>query len=108
MASRKPVLREANQLLGPALEATLADLDPPQSDAALVAECRMLAGVLDRMGLAELRAMAGQTVPQYHRALVELEKRAAARRTEPTRRRNQVAEMRAFAITRNRHASGLP
>jgi hypothetical protein len=92
---RNSVLRPADELISPALERTIAAVDPPDSDAALIALLRMLAGTLDRMSPAELRAMAGQTAPQLHRGLVELEARAARRRTPDRRQPSQLDRLRA-------------
>ena len=93
---RRPPLHTANELLSPALEATVAAVGPPESDAALVALARVLAATLDRMTRAERAAMLGQTAPQLLRVLVELEARAARRRTPaPRAQASQLDRLRA-------------
>jgi len=77
--ARKPPLHSADELLLPAVERTIAAVDPPESDDALCAVLRVLAGTLDRMSNAERRAMLGQTIPAFQRALVELEDRRRRR-----------------------------
>jgi hypothetical protein len=82
---RKPALHDADQLLLPALERTLAAVDLPVSDDALVALARAVAGSLDRMTRDQRVTMIGQTSPQLLRVLVELDKRVA-RRAKPVSR----------------------
>ena len=77
--ARKPALHAADDLLMPAVEATITAISPPDSDAALVGLARVLAHAVDRMGNAERAAMLGQTAPQLLRVLVELHKRAEVR-----------------------------
>ncbi len=91
---RRPALHSVDDLAGPGLEQALAALGPPPEDAGLVALARVLAGTLDKMSDAERRAMLGQTVPAYFRCLVELEKRAAARREPAGKAGNPIAVMR--------------
>jgi hypothetical protein len=78
--ARRPELHPADELLSPALARTLKAIDPPESDAALVALARVLAATLDRMSNAERVVMAGQTAPQVLKVLEALEARAAKRR----------------------------
>ena len=59
--ARKPALHDADDLIAPGVEATIAALDPPPSDAGLVSMARVLAHAVDRMGNAERAAMLGQT-----------------------------------------------
>jgi hypothetical protein len=89
---RKTGLRPADELILPALARTIAAVDPPETDAALIALLQLLAGTLDRMSRDELRAMLGQTAPQLHRGLVELETRAAKRRKPAARSRGSALD----------------
>jgi hypothetical protein len=82
---RKPALHDVDELLLPALERTLAAVDLPASDDALVALARAVAGSLDRMTRDQRVTMIGQTSPQLLRVLVELDKRVA-RRAKPVSR----------------------
>lgn len=94
--ARRPALHSADDLLAPAIERTIAAVDPPESDAALVALARIMARTVDRMTDAERAVMLGQTAPQVLRVLVELEQRARCRR-EPAGRpaaANPVRDMR--------------
>lgn len=104
MASRER-LRAADELLSPAVEQTVKALDPPESDAAVVALARILAKTVDRMSDSERAAMIGQTAPQVLRVLKELDdrsrRRAAAAPQQGTS--NPVREMRrAYAARRAR------
>lgn len=75
----KPQLRDAGELLAPALDRTVKALDPPEADAAVVALAYILAKTVDRMSDAERGAMLGQTAPQVLRVLKELDDRARRR-----------------------------
>jgi hypothetical protein len=100
--ARRPPLHDAGELLAPAVERTLAAVDPPESDAALVALARALAGSLDRMSQDERRAMLGQTVPQLLKVLVEIERRATVRRPAEPPRVSQLDLLRAARRRRDR------
>ena len=84
MARRAP-LHDAGEQLLPALERTIAAVDPPADDDALIALARAIAGSLDRMTRDQRVVMIGQTSPQLLRVLVELDKRAS-RRAKPVKR----------------------
>lgn len=84
--ARKPALHDADDLLTSALDRAVAALNPPESDAAVVALAHVLARSIDRMSDAERASMLGQTVPPLLRTLVELERRAEMRRTASPRR----------------------
>lgn len=99
--ARKPALHSADDLIGPGVEQTIAALGPPESDAGLVALARVLANAVDRMSNAERAAMLGQTTPQLLRVLVELEKRAAARRGPAARKTDNPIQ-----AMRRAHAAG--
>lgn len=94
--TRKPALHDADDLIAPGVEATIAALDPPPSDAGLVSMARVLAHAVDRMGNAERAAMLGQTFPGLLRVLQELNKRADARQKTAGKPAdgNPVQEMR--------------
>lgn len=87
--ARKPALHEADDLLEPSVETTIAAIGPLDSDAALVALARILAHAVDRMSNQERAAMLGQTAPQVLRVLVELDKRAQRRRGPAGQGRDQ-------------------
>jgi hypothetical protein len=83
--ARKPALHTADDLLSPALGRTVAALDAPESDQALIALTMVLAASIDRMSNEERARMLGQTAPAYLRCLAELEQRSQ-RRAEPPQR----------------------
>jgi hypothetical protein len=87
-------LHSAEDLLVPALDRTLAALEPPAADDGLVALARVLAAALDRMSNAERRAMLGQTAPMYFKTLLELDARAAKRRKPVKRPPSQLDRLR--------------
>jgi hypothetical protein len=60
---RRPPWHDAGELIAPALERTVAAIDPPEADAALLALARSLAGGAGPDSQAERRAMLGQTAP---------------------------------------------
>lgn len=76
----KPALHSADNLVGPGVEATIAAIEAPASDAGLVSLARVLANAIDRMSNAERAALMGQTSPQLFRVLEALEKRHQARK----------------------------
>jgi hypothetical protein len=93
--AHKPPLHSADDLVGPGVEATIAALDPPDSDAGLVSLARVLAAAIDRMTNTERAVMLGQTSPQLFRTLEALEKRAAVRRGAAAGKAvNPIQEMR--------------
>ncbi|MGO8958704.1 MAG: hypothetical protein ACLQFR_15245 [Streptosporangiaceae bacterium] len=93
--TRKPPLHAADDLLTPALERAIADIDPPATDDALVALARILAHSIDRMSNDERRAMLGQTAPQVLRVLNEVEERAAKRRKPAEGPPSKLQQLRA-------------
>lgn len=104
MGSRQP-LRDAGELLAPAVDRMVEAIDPPESDAAVVALARILAKTVDRMSDAERAVMIGQTAPQVLRVLKELDDRARRRAAASPQQgaSNPVREMRrAYAARRAR------
>jgi hypothetical protein len=92
---RKPALHDADDLLMPALDRAIAAIDPPESDAALVALARVLAHSVDRMSNDERARMIGQTAPSVLKVLVELEARAEKRRMPAERPPGKLEQLRA-------------
>lgn len=79
-----------------AVDETIAAIDPPKSDAAVMALARKMASAIDDMSGEKLALMIGQTAPQLLKVLQELEvrsdkRRAAARSGRP----NKMAGLRA-------------
>lgn len=101
--ARKPALHDADDLLTPALDRAIEAIDPPPTDAALVALARILAHTVDRMTDDERASMLGQTAPQVLRVLVELDKRAQQRRG-PARQDHPENPVRAM---RKAHAASM-
>jgi hypothetical protein len=73
----------AEDLMSPSVEATIAALDPPPQDAALVQAARMAAKGIDRMEPALRSTMFPQHAGILLRALRELDERARKRRNGP-------------------------
>lgn len=93
--ARKPSLHSADDLVGPGVEATIAAIEAPDSDAGLISLARVLANSIDRMSNNERSLMLGQTVPALFRVLEALEKRAVARRGAAAGKAvNPIQEMR--------------
>ena len=79
-----------------AVDATIAAIGPPASDAAVVALARKMAAAIDGMGSEQLAAMIGQTAPQLLRVLQELEVRSAKRQAASrSARPSRVSQLRA-------------
>jgi hypothetical protein len=79
-----------------AVDKTIAAIDPPPADAAVVALARKMANAIDGMQGDQLALMIGQTAPQLLKVLQELETRAKARRSAArSQRPNAVAKLRA-------------
>lgn len=75
---------------------TIAAIDPPKADAAVVALARKMAEAIDGMEGDQLSLMIGQTAPQLLKVLQELEVRAAKRRAaQRSQRPSRVAGIRA-------------
>lgn len=99
----KPRLRDAGQLIGPAVEQMIAALGAPDSDSALVALVRRQAAVIDGMADAVAVSMLPNHTGQLIKALAELEARAAKRRKAPPgppSRLDQLRAVRARSATR--------
>ena len=95
MAGR-PALRDAKAMIAPAVEAMVADLDPPASDGPLLALVRRQAAVIDAMPDAARSRMLPNHSGQLLKALAELEDRARKRgRQDGPQPVNPVQEMRA-------------
>jgi hypothetical protein len=109
MAPRR--LRDAAQLVAPAVEAMASAMDPPGEDEPLLALARTLSATIDGMPEALRPTMLPQCSGQLVRVLTELHKRAAARGRPGARRGpNRIAQLRAAhaqsAAVRRR--GGLP
>src|SRR5258708_12083249 len=76
------VLRDAGELISPALAETVAAIGPPEADAALVRLTAVVASSIDHMAPAVRDVMLGQTAPLLLKLLQELDKRAM-RRQQP-------------------------
>jgi hypothetical protein len=95
MAS-KATLRDARTVIGPAIEAMVADLDAPPGDGPLIALVRRQAAVIDRMSDDQAVSMLPNHSGQLLKVLAELEDRARRRgRRDAPRQVNPVHELRA-------------
>lgn len=94
MAGRRH-LRSADGLMAPALAETVAALDPPESDAALVRLAEVTAEAIDAMPVEVKAAMLGQTGPMLLKLLQELETRHQRRRKPGSDRTSRLAQLRA-------------
>jgi hypothetical protein len=95
MAGR-PALRNASELMVPAVEEMLAAIDAPAEDAALVAAVRICARTIDEMAPAVRAAMLANVLGPMLRTLKELDDRARKRgRQDGPRPANPVRELRA-------------
>lgn len=78
-----------------AVDKTIAAIDPPDADAAVVALARKMAQTIDGMEGEKLALMIGQTAPQLLKLLQELDVRAAKRRAaQRSRQPGAVAKIR--------------
>jgi len=73
-------LRDVDSLMVAALRETVAALDPPDSDKALVRLAEVTAAAIDSMPSGQLGMMLGQTAPILLKALQELEARSQKRK----------------------------
>ncbi len=89
-------VRDADELVAPALRETIAALKPPASDNALVRLAEVVAATIDELEGGQRGMMLGQTAPMLLKVLVELEARAVKRRAaeHPAGRVNKVAQIR--------------
>lgn len=79
-----------------AVDETIAAIDPPRSDAAVMALARKMASAIDGMEGQQLALMIGQTAPQLLKVLQELETRSDKRKSAArSGRPNRVAGLRA-------------
>jgi hypothetical protein len=99
-------LRDAGQQIGPAVEVMVAELDPPPSDAPLLALVRRQARVIDAMPDAVAVSMLPNHTGQLLKALGELEDRARRRRASRPGAPNPVRELRAEWAGRGRGRAG--
>jgi hypothetical protein len=88
-------LRDADQLLGPAVERMVEALGAPDADAALVALVRRQAAVIDGMPDGVAVALLPQHSGQLVKALAELQARAAARGQAADTRPSKLDQLRA-------------
>lgn len=93
MAARG-ILKSAGELVRPAVERMVAAIEPPESDAPLVALVRRQARVIDAMPDAAAISMLPNHTGQLIKSLAELEKRAQARRVPAAAPANPVRQMR--------------
>ena len=73
-------VRSADRTLAAALKVTVAALNAPESDAALIRVAEVLAEVIDAMELGQRLSLLPQHTGQLVKVLAELEARAAKRR----------------------------
>lgn len=84
------------ETIAAAVDRTIAAIDPPAADAAVVALARKMAETIDDMKGEKLALMIGQTAPQLLKLLQELDARAAKRRAaQRSQRPGRVAGIRA-------------
>jgi hypothetical protein len=106
MARNSP-LHNADDIIGPSVERTIAAINAPEFDAGLIALARVLAHAIDRMSPNERATMLGQTAPQLFRVLNELERRAQARRDPAAgQAENPVDQMRRANAARRAKPQG--
>jgi len=86
-------LRDASQMIGPAVEQMLAALDPPAEDSPLVAIARRSAAVIDDMSNAVATGILPNHLGPLTKVLAELDARAR-KRQQPAKTPNPVLEMR--------------
>lgn len=102
-------MRDADELMLPAVRETVAALDPPAADAALVRLAETLARSVDHMPPAVADAMLAQVSGQLLRVLKELDDRARARRV-PARggsaKPGKVAQLRSAHVQATRKRAG--
>jgi len=92
----RPSLRDARTMIAPAVEAMVAELDPPASDGPLLALVRRQAAVIDSMPDAVAVTMLPNHSGQLVKALAELEERARKRgRQDGPKAANPVRDLRA-------------
>ena len=95
MTGRTP-LRDAKEMISPAVEAMVAELDPTPSDGPLLALVRRQAAVIDSMPDAVAVTMLPNHSGQLLKALAELEERARKRdRRQGPQPANPVRNLRA-------------
>lgn len=92
-------LRDAGQMIGPAVDGLGEALDAPVSDAPLLALARRFAATIDAMSNAEAVTMLPNHAGPLIKVLAELETRAQRRRSKGTGRANKVAHLRAAHAT---------
>lgn len=88
-------LRSADSLLAPALATTVAALNPPDADAALVRLAEVIAATIDDMPDAVRVTMLPNHTGQLVKTLAELEARAARRRMPASGAPNRLQQLRA-------------
>lgn len=89
-------LRDAKEMIGPAIEAMVGELDVPASDGPLLALIRRQARVIDHMSDAEAVSMMPNHAGPLLRGLAELEERARKRgRDNGPQPANPVRDLRA-------------
>lgn len=101
-------VRSADRTLAAAVRVTVSAIEPPDSDAALVAVAETIAETVDAMELGERLTMLPQHMGQLVKVLGELEARAAKRRAPVAPERgavpaNPVDELRRAHARRTAH-----
>jgi hypothetical protein len=94
MAQNRSSLRDAAELIRPAVDAMLAGLDPPAADLPLIALVRRQARLIDGMPDAVAVSMLPNHTGQLLKALGELEDRARRRSAVRPAAANPVRVMR--------------
>ena len=95
-------LRPAGQMLGPAVERTVAALAAPDADEALVALVRRQAAIIDAMPDGVAVAMLPQHSGQLLKALAELQARAAKRGQAADERPSRLDQLRHVRVSGKR------
>jgi hypothetical protein len=99
-------LREAGTLVAPAVAETLAAIDPPPADAAVVRLAEVVAATIDAMPDGQRGMMLGQTAPLLLKLLQELEDRARKRRGNRPPGPNRLGQLRASSSAPGRKRAG--
>jgi hypothetical protein len=88
-------LRNASQMIGPAIESLCDAPDLPESDAPLLALARRIAATIDAMPDGIAQTMLPNHAGPLLKVLAELETRAVARRKPVTSKPSRLAQLRA-------------
>ena len=100
-------LRPADELIGPALAAMVAGLDPPEADGPLLALARRMAATIDAMPDAVAVSMLPNHAGPLVKALAELEARAVKRRGSAPAGPSRLRDLRAASRAPGRRRAEL-